>query len=1846
MFFTPPKMVNTRSMTRRELDQNDDQSQPQENVQVQVTDSSANTIGNNMMSARAETERMSKTSSLMARKKRLELETAKRKAEIEMRKARIEMELLDKQLEADVAELEDEECTASHFNVHTSHFVDQWLEESSQTVEKTQPAHDKGKPPGELCPPAPQFGSPAPVVSADTVHMLATALKDLASTSAAKAPNNTYMNRLCMPRSLPDFHGDPMEWLPFREAYNESSEVCNFTPKENLWRLRTCLHGAAKEAVSALLISASSPDTIMSTLELKFGNPDLIISRVLLDIKKLQPLPNDYQKYIVPFSVKVQNLIEAIRCLKREEYLQGMNIVSNILTKLPTVLISKWSDYSFPLISEGKMPRLLMLSDFLKAEALKISTTSNTYFEESRFDQTKSYQRNKSANLPHHAVLLQSEQKDATKCQFCRTSNHSLVDCKRFRKALRTTRWQHVKRNGLCFKCISSRHNKETCTAPVCDIDNCGQAHHKLLHYPITKRDASIEQSTISTVQSTSHQDASTETVTHINSTDRRVLLKVVPVHIHGPNEIISTSALLDDGSTVSLISGALAERAGLRGRRETMRVSGACTDSELVLDSTVVSVNISGMDNKLHSIRARSISELNLPIQRMINVNEYLNLSDIQSNLCTTDVKPELLLGQDNYHLLFPLEVILGKPNEPSATLTPLGWCIHGDVRVPRNFHPSPHVTLFISEGGDSSSQGDRLLQDIHDDVKRSFTLDSLGVSGKPRQNADDVRAAVILENSAQLVDGRWYVGLPWRDMDCQMPDSYPNALKRLKGIERKMSKDTGYASRYEERIQHLLENDFAEELKVNSATSKTWVLPHFGVDNPNKKKLRLVFDAADRVDGYCLNDFLLTGPDLLLSLFGVMLRFRENKIAVTGDIKDMFLRVKVHPEDQQAFRFLWRSSPKEPVRTYVMTSLIFGANCSPFVAQFVKNKNAKRFESTMPAAVDAIVNSHYMDDYIDSLPDITSAIEMAKNVTDIHKSGGFEIRNWTSNSAEVLDSIPKEALGSVAVRFKIDEQLQGERILGLIWYPKEDELGFDVSLKRIPESVIQGKQKPTKRLMLRVIMSVFDVLGFLSPFTIQGRIMLQDTWRLNVGWDDLVPEDIYKKWCQWIDTLKVINQIRIPRCHLNVQASNNCEKPSSVPAATDLTSPPDGPLHNHSQMNVPQLSRQEGFNSANGKKYTNLQLHVFSDASTKAMSAVAYWRWSIGDKICVSFIASKCRVLPVKPMTVPKAELQAAVLAARLAETIGKDHRLVPEQRFFWCDSSAVIHWIRNSTRKYKIFEANRLGEIDELTRVSEWRYVPTKLNIADLATRESFNLDCFHGEWFTGPAFLYENESVWPADMEETEKEQIQSANVMVIQDNSVTLPVPDPRRFSSWLRLVRSTAVVLKFIDKCRKLTGVIDCDTMRRAECLLLKQAQNDSFSEELSALKDGKCVSRSSRLLTLCPIIDEQNLLRVGGRIDAAADVTLEMKRPIILDGRHPVARLIVRHYHVKSAHGCQETVVNELKQSYWIINVRRVRKCLPRVPRMGDLPEARLAHHQRPFTHCGLDLFGPLEVTIGRRREKRYGVLFTCLTVRAVHIELVASLSTDSLIMALRRMAARRGWPCHLYSDNGTNLRGAEKELKRCMANLDTEVLKQEGVNNHMDWHFIPPFSPHWGGAWERLIRSVKTSLKVVMTGRTPKEETLLTLLVEVENMVNSRPLSHVSVDPTSVESLTPNHFLLGTSSNLPTFGEFDDTDLHLRKQWRKAQRLADMFWNRWVREILPDMLPRKKWSEEQEPLRVGDLVLVVDPSSPRNTWPKGVIHHVYPGKDGRIRMLDVKTKTGIWRRSAARVAPIEVSV
>ncbi|XP_059045303.1 uncharacterized protein LOC131841083 [Achroia grisella] len=302
----------------------------------------------------------------------------------------------------------------------------------------------------------------------------------------------------------------------------------------------------------------------------------------------------------------------------------------------------------------------------------------------------------------------------------------------------------------------------------------------------------------------------------------------------------------------------------------------------------------------------------------------------------------------------------------------------------------------------------------------------------------------------------------------------------------------------------------------------------------------------------------------------------------------------------------------------------------------------------------------------------------------------------------------------------------------------------------------------------------------------------------------------------------------------------------------------------------------------------------------------------------------------------------------------------------------------------------------------------------------------------------------------------------------------------------------------------------------------------------------------------------------------------------------------------------------------------------------MGDLPAERLAHHRRPFTFIGLDYMGPMLVTVGRRKEKRYVALFTCLTSRAIHLEVAASLSTDSALMCLKRFISRRGTPDKIYSDNGTAFVGSNNILK---------AMSEEGANTGITWSFIPPAAPHMGGAWERLVRSVKTALKVILRDRAPRDEVLHTALIEVEALVNSRPLTHVPLDPSS-PALTPFHFILGESSPYhPVPVILDESDFLGRSDWRKAQCLADMFWSRWVKEYLPTLIPRRSPGQNREQtVTVGDMVLIVDPSLPRGTWPLGRIATVFPGRDGIVRVAEVSTSGGILRRPLKRLVKLPV--
>lgn len=383
------------------------------------------------------------------------------------------------------------------------------------------------------------------------------------------------------------------------------------------------------------------------------------------------------------------------------------------------------------------------------------------------------------------------------------------------------------------------------------------------------------------------------------------------------------------------------------------------------------------------------------------------------------------------------------------------------------------------------------------------------------------------------------------------------------------------------------------------------------------------------------------------------------------------------------------------------------------------------------------------------------------------------------------------------------------------------------------------------------------------------------------------------------------------------------------------------------------------------------------------------------------------------------------------------------------------------------------------------------------------------------------------------------------------------------------------------------------------------------------------------------PYIDEDNILRVSGRIDAASWLPYSARRPLILPAEHKFTELVVNHFHCQMKHQNVEATICEVRRQYWVPRLRRVlrkvisqceicklRTIKPFTSLMGPLPADRLTPYVRPFTYTWLDYFGPLTVTIGHRVEKRWVALFTCLVARAVHLEVAFDLSTDACILAIRNFINRRGVPVRICIDNGKNFIGADEQAKRFGEVFDCGRIQDELSTKSVEWVFNCPSNPSEGGVWERLVQCVKRVLQHTLKEVSPREYTLQCLVIEAENVVNSRPLTHLPVSVDQEEPLTPNHFLLGTANTAqtPSASESPLKLCTLRKQWRIARQLRDRFWKRWVSEYLPTLTRRSKWCQISEPIKPGDLVFICDRDMPRRQWCRGRVERVFEGADGVV--------------------------
>ncbi|XP_047985751.1 uncharacterized protein LOC125225979 [Leguminivora glycinivorella] len=1408
----------------------------------------------------------------------------------------------------------------------------------------------------------------------------------------------------------------------------------------------------------------------------------------------------------------------------------------------------------------------------------------------------------------------------STTCLFC-GGGHLTPDCRKLAAQSVGARWEWAKLNRICYRCIDAKHMKTQCKAKACGVAGCPHVHHRLLHadspQEVREDTAMVLTQEIRSVPTSSAVTSSAEPAdttepraaddendarVYVSSTpDYSVLLKVLPVTVSGPKGTAHIFAFLDDGSTLSMIDQDVADEIGAVGQDEPLCIRGI---QRLKLSSVTQTVKAKvspargGLtyDISLKTVDGLGIRSQSLNKKRLL---EYEHLADLGDECYTGMGVPQMLIGGDFSHLINPTEVRQGGEDEPCAVKTSLGWVFFG--RMPR-YVPNNEQVVMHCHSDDS---------DLVEQVKKHWAVEALGITAKDNIRPDDQRAIDTFERTVKKVGQRYEVGQLWAADDIKLPPSFNMAKARLRNLEARMSRDPDFANEYQAQIHKLLEKGYAERIMEPPQSDRMWFLPHFSVYNLNKGKYRAVFDCAAKSQGCALNDFILAGPDLLQSLLGILLRFREWEFAVTADIQEMFLQIQLRREDRHSQLFIWRGSRRDVTPwTYQLNRVCFGNISSPFLAHSVRNRNATDNKDRYPDAVYDIHNNHYMDDYVASYETERELISTATQVRLAHAEASFRLRSYASNSELLMRNIDPEERATGPSHLGEKQQT----VLGMTWDPETDTLGYNTKMLRVPDDVKRYERSPTKRELLSAVMSVYDPLGLIAQYMISAKIIFQRVWTKGTDWDERLPAEEAEDFFRWLRALSDVSALRIPRRYAT----------------------PTGAVRR--------------------------ELHIFSDASTEAYSAAAYWRVSNDEEETqVSLAIAKSRDCPLKVMTVPRLELTAAVVGVRLAETILREQRYPVTKVTYWTDSMVVLGWVRDDARNYRPYVSHRLAEIAEKTDRDAWRYVPTAQNPADRATRcqpaQSVRIE---DEWYEGPRFLYGPETSWPShpsnrtdDLPERKARPSTATSLAIISakpDPSSVLP--DVRRFSSYDRLLNATANVLLFIEKMRTKNKALQLQVrhLRKAEHMWLQYSQRRSFPEELRALSQNRLIDRKSRLYDLAPELGDDGVLRMKTRL-GSAPVLYTALQPIILDGREPFTRLLILRAHRRSAHIHNEAVINELRQEYWILHLRptvksvarncalcTLRRATPRAQPLGDLPPERLQAYQRPFTHTAQDYMGPMFVTIGRRREKRWVCLYTCLVTRAIHLESVHSLSTDSALLSLRRFAARRGWPRTMYSDNATCFRAAATELREAYRQW-LPVLQTYATQNRMEWKFIPPGNPSAGGAWERMIRTVKIAMSYTFNERAPKPEVFETLLAEIENIVNRRPLTHVNVDPDSEESLTPAHFLLLHNANLPMIGVYDENE---KKQWKMAQALADHFWRRWTKEYFPLLAPRKSSHDGGRQLQPGDVVIVAEPNGPRSVWPRGVVETTYPGPDGRVRSADIRTRHGTLRRPSCRLAVI----
>ncbi|XP_038152621.1 uncharacterized protein LOC119790925 [Cyprinodon tularosa] len=851
----------------------------------------------------------------------------------------------------------------------------------------------------------------------------------------------------------------------------------------------------------------------------------------------------------------------------------------------------------------------------------------------------------------------------------------------------------------------------------------------------------------------------------------------IVPVYVstqNEPSKEILTYALLDTQSDSSFILNEVANNLDTVKTQVKLKLSTMSSKKTIVPCTKLEALQIRGLFSKKKLTVPIAYTRDFIPANRSHiptpdTARSWPHLEHLSEYIAPPlDCEIGLLLGYNCTQALMPREVICGEENQPYAQKTDLGWSIisycdlvdaGSDVigvshRITvKQVIPETEPTMklknkvhYICKTQVKEVTGPDVIKALEAD----FTEKAVEETSISQEDVCFIRK--LQEGIKQKQDGHFEMPLPFKNDRPNLPNNTSCAMQRLSSLKRRFIRDQRYYSDYVRFMEDIIASGDAEKVPQKElCNSPAWYIPHHGVYHPQKPgKIRVVFDCSAQYQDTSLNEHLLTGPDLTNTLVGVLCRFRKGSVAVMCDVERMFHQFHVTPQDQDYLRFLWweHGDLSVPPSVYRMKVHLFGAASSPGCANFGLKHLATQGEGKFsPNTVKFIQRNFYVDDGLVSVKSEAEAIKLVKEARELCSTGKLRLHKFVSNSDNVLKSLPREECADSVkdLDLALGEPLM-ERALGVMWCISSDEFQFRITVKEHPM---------TRRGILCTVASVYDPLGFVAPFILKGKQILQQLCQEKVGWDEPLSDQLYREWESWLLDLQNLSKVRIQRCIL--------------PENRDIT---------------------------------QCDLHHFSDASVTGYGQCSYLRTvtSKGDVHCV-LVMGKARVAPTKVTTVPRLELTAAVVAARTSVMLRRELEISNLQEHFWTDSKVVLGYVNNDAKRFHVFVANRIQIIKSLTDPQQWHHVPSENNPADHASRGLSVQQLLKSNWFKGPEFLWQNELPLETDKISevvSNDPELKAVHVLKTEVQEKRTILDRLNKFSDWRRAVKAIARLRKFV----------------------------------------------------------------------------------------------------------------------------------------------------------------------------------------------------------------------------------------------------------------------------------------------------------------------------------------------------------------------------------------------------------------------------------------------------------------